>query len=136
MISAALISNNEHISPLAPSPSGNIPPSCRSNSDYSTLNGLPKQFVNSMMTLFNILDEAGTGFVPLVEIERRWREDAVPNLPGVLDALRTVAPRSGMLSFENFVYGLRTALARVRKKDDVPFNHHNRNVTFPQKKGT
>uniref|UniRef100_F6Z5D4 Suppressor APC domain-containing protein n=1 Tax=Ciona intestinalis TaxID=7719 RepID=F6Z5D4_CIOIN len=77
--------------------------------------GLPKQFVNSMKTLFNILDDTGVGLVPLTEIERRWRDDAVPNLPGVLDCLRSVAPVDGLLSFEVFVWGLRTALSRARK---------------------
>nr|CAB3262571.1 uncharacterized protein LOC100180449 [Phallusia mammillata] len=68
-----------------------------------------------MKTLFNILDDAGVGLVPLTEIERRWRDDAVPNLPGVLDCLRSVAPSDGLLSFETFVWGLRTALARARQ---------------------
>uniref|UniRef100_H2YCD1 Suppressor APC domain-containing protein n=1 Tax=Ciona savignyi TaxID=51511 RepID=H2YCD1_CIOSA len=78
------------------------------------VSGLPKQFVNSMKTLFNILDDNGIGLVPLTEIERRWRDDAVPNLPGVLDCLRSVAPPDGLLSFETFVWGLRTALSRAR----------------------
>uniref|UniRef100_H2YCC9 Suppressor APC domain-containing protein n=1 Tax=Ciona savignyi TaxID=51511 RepID=H2YCC9_CIOSA len=84
------------------------------------VSGLPKQFVNSMKTLFNILDDNGIGLVPLTEIERRWRDDAVPNLPGVLDCLRSVAPPDGLLSFETFVWGLRTALSRARH-DKVKF---------------
>nr|XP_002131251.1 uncharacterized protein LOC100180449 [Ciona intestinalis] len=83
--------------------------------DDALISGLPKQFVNSMKTLFNILDDTGVGLVPLTEIERRWRDDAVPNLPGVLDCLRSVAPVDGLLSFEVFVWGLRTALSRARK---------------------
>uniref|UniRef100_H2YCD0 Suppressor APC domain-containing protein n=1 Tax=Ciona savignyi TaxID=51511 RepID=H2YCD0_CIOSA len=82
------------------------------------VSGLPKQFVNSMKTLFNILDDNGIGLVPLTEIERRWRDDAVPNLPGVLDCLRSVAPPDGLLSFETFVWGLRTALSRARHDKD------------------
>uniref|UniRef100_H2YCC7 Suppressor APC domain-containing protein n=1 Tax=Ciona savignyi TaxID=51511 RepID=H2YCC7_CIOSA len=73
-----------------------------------------------MKTLFNILDDNGIGLVPLTEIERRWRDDAVPNLPGVLDCLRSVAPPDGLLSFETFVWGLRTALSRARH-DKVKF---------------
>lgn len=88
-------------------------------STMSTTNGLPRQFVKSMRTLFNILDDSGSGLVPLVEFERRWREDAVPNLPGVVDALRAVAPTDGLLSFDNFVCGLRVALTRSRRKDTV-----------------
>ena len=71
-----------------------------------------------MKTLFNILDDAGVGYVPLTEIERRWRDDAVPNLPGVLDSLRAVAPKNGLLSFDVFVWGLRSALAKARKCRD------------------
>ncbi|CAK8675233.1 unnamed protein product [Clavelina lepadiformis] len=90
----------------------------RLDHERASLSGLPRQFVNSMKTLFNILDDAGVGYVPLTEIERRWRDDAVPNLPGVLDSLRAVAPKNGLLSFDVFVWGLRSALAKARKCRD------------------
>ena len=76
---------------------------------------LPRQFVQSMKTLFNILDDSKTGYVSLSDIERRWRSDAVPNLPGVLECLRIVAPPDGFLSFNYFVTGLKLALCRARQ---------------------
>ena len=87
----------------------------------STLDGLPRQFIHSLRTLFDILDEGRTGFVYFTDIENRWSEDGndgVAGLPdGVLDALRKVTPDSGKLSFERFVAGLKIALLRNKSTE-------------------
>jgi hypothetical protein len=76
-----------------------------------SLEGLPKQFVTSLRTLYDILDENHTGYVRLVDIEMRWHEEGVKGLPsGVVDALRKVTPTNGYLTFERFVAGLKLAL--------------------------
>lgn len=85
----------------------------------STLDGLPKKFVNSLKVLFEILDEEKTGFVYLTDIEKRWSDNGTAGLPrGVLEALRKVTPENGRLSFERFVAGLKIAL--LRNKNDPP----------------
>jgi len=117
-------------------PAGNVlPVSTDEGRKFSSTSGLPRQFVDSMRTLFDILDDGGLGLVPLLEIERRWRDDAVPNLPGVLDCLRAVAPVDGLLSFETFVKGLRKALVRARydkEKGNLkePGNKRNNDKSF------
>ncbi|XP_013387793.1 suppressor APC domain-containing protein 2 [Lingula anatina] len=81
----------------------------------STLDGLPKQFIASLRTLFDILDDDKTGLVRLGEIETRWKEDGIKELPrGVIEALRKVTPPNGLLTFERFVAGLKIALLRNR----------------------
>lgn len=79
----------------------------------SPLENLPKKFVSSMRTLFDIMDDKRTGFVRLVDIEARWQDDGSKGLPhGVIDCLRRVTPVSGMLSFERFCAGLKICLLR------------------------
>lgn len=79
----------------------------------TTLDGLPKQFVSSMRTLFDIMDDKKTGYVKFSEIERRWHENGTKGLPsGVLESLRKVTPTNGMLSFERFCAGLKICLLR------------------------
>ncbi|XP_067118787.1 suppressor APC domain-containing protein 2 [Centruroides vittatus] len=81
----------------------------------TTLDGLPKQFVSSMRTLFDIMDDKKTGYVKFSEIERRWHENGSKGLPsGVLESLRKVTPTNGMLSFERFCAGLKICLLRHR----------------------
>uniref|UniRef100_A0A8C3WY31 Suppressor APC domain containing 2 n=1 Tax=Catagonus wagneri TaxID=51154 RepID=A0A8C3WY31_9CETA len=73
--------------------------------------GLPRAFLQSLRTLFDILDDRRRGFVHLREIESRWQGADARELPrGVLQGLRQVAPASGYLTFERFVAGLRTSL--------------------------
>uniref|UniRef100_A0A8C6DCU2 Suppressor APC domain containing 2 n=1 Tax=Moschus moschiferus TaxID=68415 RepID=A0A8C6DCU2_MOSMO len=73
--------------------------------------GLPRAFLQSLRTLFDILDDRRRGLVHLREIESRWRGADARELPrGVLEGLRQAAPASGYLTFERFVAGLRTAL--------------------------
>jgi hypothetical protein len=73
--------------------------------------GLPRAFLQSLRTLFDILDDRRRGFVHLHEIESRWQGADASELPrGVLEGLRQVAPASGYLTFERFVTGLRTSL--------------------------
>ncbi|XP_043201239.1 suppressor APC domain-containing protein 2-like [Amphibalanus amphitrite] len=79
------------------------------------LDALPKVFVDSMRTLFDIMDDKRTGFVHYSDIEQRWKEEEGANVPkGVLECLRKVTPASGMLSFERFVAGLKICLLRSR----------------------
>ncbi|XP_068513525.1 suppressor APC domain-containing protein 2 isoform X3 [Anas acuta] len=73
--------------------------------------GLPRAFLQSLRTLFDILDDRRRGYVHLREIESRWQGAEARELPaGVLEGLRRAAPASGYLTFERFVLGLRAAL--------------------------
>lgn len=87
-------------------------------SGTSPLENLPKKFVSSMRTLFDIMDDKRTGFVRLSDIEARWQDDGSKGLPhGVIDCLRRVTPVSGMLSFERFCAGLKICLLRNQAND-------------------
>lgn len=78
--------------------------------DYST-EGLPKAFLHSLRTLFDILDDCGRGYVHISEIESRWQGADTRELPGgVLGCLRRVTPPHGCLTFERFVAGLRYSM--------------------------
>ncbi|KAF4112692.1 suppressor APC domain-containing protein 2 isoform X2 [Onychostoma macrolepis] len=80
------------------------------DTEFST-QGLPKAFLHSLRTLFDILDDGRRGYVHISEIESRWRGAEARDLPaGVLESLRRVAPRHGCLTFERFVAGLRNAM--------------------------
>lgn len=70
--------------------------------------GLPKAFLHSLRTLFDILDDGRRGYVHISEIESRWRGAETP--PGVLESLRRVSPHHGCLTFERFVSGLRNSM--------------------------
>ncbi|XP_023556238.1 suppressor APC domain-containing protein 2 [Octodon degus] len=73
--------------------------------------GLPRAFLQSLRTLFDILDDRRRGYVHVREIESRWQGADARELPrGVLEGLRRAAPASGYLTFERFVAGLRTSL--------------------------
>uniref|UniRef100_A0A8C5X6Q4 Suppressor APC domain containing 2 n=1 Tax=Malurus cyaneus samueli TaxID=2593467 RepID=A0A8C5X6Q4_9PASS len=73
--------------------------------------GLPRVFLQSLRTLFDILDDRRRGYVHLREIESRWRGAEARELPaGVMEGLRQAAPASGYLTFERFVLGLRLSL--------------------------
>ncbi|KAJ4436128.1 hypothetical protein ANN_18755 [Periplaneta americana] len=79
----------------------------------TTLDGLPKQFVVAMRTLFDIMDDKRTGYVKFSEIENRWQDDGTKGLPkGVIDSLQKVTPPNGLLSFERFCAGLKICLLR------------------------
>ncbi|EFA12609.1 Suppressor APC domain-containing protein 2-like Protein [Tribolium castaneum] len=87
----------------------------------STLDGLPKQFVAAMRTLFDIMDDKRTGLVNFADIENRWQDDGSKGLPkGVLESLRKVTPPNGMLTFERFCAGLKICLLRnqVERRSD------------------
>lgn len=74
---------------------------------------LPKQFVTSMRTLFDIMDDKRTGFVNLTDIEHRWQDNGAKGLPhGVIECLRKVTPHTGLLTFERFCAGLKISLLR------------------------
>ncbi|KAM8828641.1 suppressor APC domain-containing protein 2 isoform 2-T2 [Spinachia spinachia] len=77
---------------------------------YST-DGLPRAFLHSLRTLFDILDDGGRGYVHISEIESRWQGADTRALPGgVLGCLRRVTPPHGCLTFERFVAGLRCSM--------------------------
>ncbi|XP_077594047.1 suppressor APC domain-containing protein 2 [Stigmatopora nigra] len=91
---------------------------------YST-DGLPKAFLHSLRTLFDILDDAGRGYVHISEIESRWQGADTRELPGgVLSCLRRVTPPHGCLTFERFVAGLRYSMLnpdnRLKAQAAVP----------------
>ncbi|XP_069465837.1 suppressor APC domain-containing protein 2 [Ambystoma mexicanum] len=76
--------------------------------------GLPRAFLHSLRTLFDILDDGRRGAVHIQEIESRWRGADTLELPrGVLECLRRAAPPSGLLTFERFVQGLRSSLSKT-----------------------
>ncbi|XP_078498173.1 suppressor APC domain-containing protein 2 [Lissotriton helveticus] len=76
--------------------------------------GLPRAFLQSLRTLFDILDDGRRGAVHIAEIESRWQGADALELPrGVLECLRRAAPPSGLLTFERFVHGLRSSLSRA-----------------------
>ncbi|TKS84423.1 Suppressor APC domain-containing protein 2 [Collichthys lucidus] len=78
--------------------------------EYST-DGLPKAFLHSLRTLFDILDDGRRGYVHISEIESRWQGADTQDLPGgVLGCLRRVTPPHGCLTFERFVAGLRYSM--------------------------
>ncbi|KAM7392826.1 hypothetical protein PAMA_007774 [Pampus argenteus] len=80
------------------------------DTEYST-DGLPKAFLHSLRTLFDILDDGGRGYVHISEIESRWQGADTQDLPGgVLSCLRRVTPPHGCLTFERFVAGLRYSM--------------------------
>lgn len=87
--------------------------STSSSQSSSTLDGLPKQFVTAMRTLFDIMDDKRLGCVNVADIEARWQDDGSKGLPkGVIESLRKVTPPNGQLSFERFCAGLKICLLR------------------------
>ncbi|KAK6480882.1 suppressor APC domain-containing protein 2 [Huso huso] len=88
----------------------------RKEAEFST-DGLPRAFLQSLRTLFDILDDSRRGYVHISEIESRWQGAETRELPGgVLECLRKVAPAHGCLSFERFVAGLRFSLLNPENK--------------------
>nr|CAG4648032.1 EOG090X08VB [Moina brachiata]SVE93101.1 EOG090X08VB [Moina brachiata] len=84
-------------------------------STSAALEGLPKQFVLAMKTLFEVMDDKKTGFVKLSDLEAFWSEEGLTSLPkGVVESLRKVTPPSGLLSFERFCAGLKICLLRYQ----------------------
>lgn len=73
---------------------------------------LPREFLRYLKTLFDILDEKGTGFVRLTDIESRWKTKHGSNglSEGVIENLRKVTPKNGLLSFERLCTGMKLAL--------------------------
>lgn len=73
---------------------------------------LPREFLRYLRTLFDILDEKGTGFVRLADIESRWQTKHGANglSEGVIENVRKVTPKNGLLSFERLCTGMKLAL--------------------------
>ncbi|TSL28189.1 Suppressor APC domain-containing protein 2 [Bagarius yarrelli] len=85
--------------------------------------GLPKAFLHSLRTLFDILDDGKRGYVHISEIETRWQGAETQDLPGgVLESLKRVTPPHGCLTFERFVSGLRYSILNPDKSH--PQKHH------------
>ncbi|CAJ0964835.1 unnamed protein product [Ranitomeya imitator] len=82
--------------------------------------GLPRAFLHSMRTLYDILDDERRGYVHIQEIESRWRgADTRALPPGVLLCLRKVAPPpDGFLTFDRFVHGLRTSMLNSQNQEN------------------
>lgn len=100
----------------------------------TTIDSLPKQFVQAMRTLFDIMDDKRTGFVDFADIEHRWQDDGTKGLPkGVIESLQKVTPPNGKLSFERFCAGLKICLLRnqVETRQKRPDPQPNRPPSAP-----
>lgn len=106
------------------------------DAEYST-DGLPKAFLHSLRTLFDILDDGGRGYVHISEIESRWQGADTRDLPGgVLPCLRRVTPPHGCLTFERFVAGLRYSMLNPENSSHFKAQaavHPQQNQKQPQK---
>nr|XP_025845145.1 suppressor APC domain-containing protein 2 [Vulpes vulpes] len=72
---------------------GRGPPGAPAPTPTPGTEGLPRAFLQSLRTLFDILDDRRRGCVHLREIESRWQGADARELPrGVLEGLRQVAP--------------------------------------------
>lgn len=72
---------------------------------------LPREFLRYLRTLFDVLDENGNGLVRLADIESRWKTKQSSGLSeGVIESLRKVTPKNGLLSFERLCTGMKLAL--------------------------
>nr|SVE75222.1 EOG090X08VB [Daphnia dolichocephala] len=102
-------------------------------STSAALEGLPKQFVASMKTLFDVMDDRNSGYVKLTDLENFWSEEGLSGLPkGVIESLRKVTPTSGLLSFERFCAGLKICLLRYQSEQQkVGLNIHLRSPSAP-----
>lgn len=95
--------------------------------------GLPKAFLHSLRTLFDILDDGKRGYVHISEIESRWQGAETQDLPGgVLESLRRVTPPHGCLTFERFVSGLRSS---VLNPDKAQASNHSQKQHFQHPNG-
>ncbi|XP_073696778.1 suppressor APC domain-containing protein 2 isoform X2 [Garra rufa] len=98
--------------------------------------GLPKAFLHSLRTLFDILDDGRKGFVHISEIESRWRGAEAHDLPaGVLESLRRVAPHHGCLTFERFVAGLRNSMFITENGSRSIVSNHQQQLKSQQRAG-
>lgn len=95
--------------------------------------GLPKAFLQSLRTLFDILDDGRRGYVHISEIETRWQGAETQGLPGgVLECLRRVSPPHGCLTFERFVAGLRYSMLNPENSTKAPHAYPNGSKAHPQ----
>ncbi|XP_014228669.1 suppressor APC domain-containing protein 2 isoform X2 [Trichogramma pretiosum] len=84
------------------------------------VDGLPKNFISAMRTLFDIMDDHHTGYVNYADIETRWRDDESSGLPkGVLECIKKVTPPNGLLTFDRFCAGLKLALSHTQAMNDA-----------------
>lgn len=105
------------------------------DTEFST-QGLPKAFLHSLRTLFDILDDGRRGYVHISEIESRWRGAEARDLPaGVLESLRRVAPHHGCLTFERFVAGLRNSMFNPENGCRSIVSNHQQQLKSQQRAG-
>ncbi|KAK2911446.1 hypothetical protein QQF64_027181 [Cirrhinus molitorella] len=103
--------------------------------EFST-HGLPKAFLHSLRTLFDILDDGRKGYVHISEIESRWRGAEASDLPaGVLESLRRIAPQHGCLTFERFVAGLRNSMFNPENGSRSIVSNHRQQLKSQQRAG-
>lgn len=103
---------------------------------------LPREFLRYLKTLFDILDEKGTGFVRLADIESRWQTKHHGSnglSEGVIESLRKVTPKNGLLCFERLCTGMKLALKTQPPKQTGSVNGYSghgqtakRSSSFPQ----
>jgi len=96
----------------------NMPQTYAALENSGSTEGLPPSLVESMRTLFDILDDTKQGKIRLSDIESRWEQSDSANgtgaepliRMGVMGYLRKVTPSDGLLTFDRFCTGLRLAL--------------------------
>lgn len=99
----------------------------QNGSGSSAFDALPKPFVQSMKTLFDILDDQQTGYVKFLDIEKGWQDDGSKGLPrGVIESLRKVTPTNGLLTFERFCAGLKLCL--LKNQNQLQTQTENNNI--------
>ncbi|RWS14471.1 suppressor APC domain-containing protein 2-like isoform X4 [Dinothrombium tinctorium] len=77
------------------------------------VHGLPKRFIAALKELFDVLDDAKSGFVKLADIESRWVEESNPDVPkGFISCLRKVTPVNGLINFERFCAAVKICLLK------------------------
>lgn len=82
----------------------------KSSLDDDTEKELPKEFVNSLRSLFDILDQDHCGYIKLSDIESYW-DDKGPSFSAMIDYLREASPSSnGLIDFDTLCTGLKFAV--------------------------
>lgn len=96
---------------------------------------LPREFLRYLRTLFDVLDENGNGLVKLADIESRWKTKQSSNAlsEGVIESLRKVTPKNGLLSFERLCTGMKLALKAQPQTGKNGNGHTNKpSSSFPK----
>lgn len=78
----------------------------KSSLDDDTKKELPKEFVNSLQSLFDILDQDHCGYIKLADIESYWDVKG-PSFSAMIDYLREASPSNGLINFDTLCTGLK-----------------------------